>query len=432
MFAGVGGFHLGLTQATGFKGVWANEWDKYASAVYRYRFPDTPLSTDDIRAVNPEDLPDFDLLCGGFPCQAFSVAGKRGGFEDTRGTLFFEIARVARAKRPRLLLLENVKGLLNHDGGKTFTVILSALDELGYHVEWQVLNSKHHGVPQNRERIFIIGYLGEAPTGTVFPIGEVSGDAAQPQGEAQGEGSRIRDDDSGLAGALRVGGSGLEDNLIAGTLSHRYGKDGKENLIQVNRENEKHCPTCICEQSEEEVLNSNPEESDDHCPTCTCNKATMIHNVYGGFNEGIRTFEEVSPTIRTPKGGGHLPYVAMRMVRSEKGKEARRENQKKGIDKTPFGFEHRAMEPFKEQVTGAITDALNRDTLLGNKNRIRRLTPVECERLQGFPDGWTSVGVFDGVEKPISDSQRYKMMGNAVTVNVVRFLGKRLLATQTF
>lgn len=115
-------------------------------------------------------MPDFDLLCGGFPCQAFSVAGKRRGFDDTRGTLFFEIARVAGAKRPQYLLLENVPGLLSHDKGRTFAAILAALNDLGYRVEWQVLNSKDFGVPQSRRRVYIVGYLDARCAGKILPI----------------------------------------------------------------------------------------------------------------------------------------------------------------------------------------------------------------------------------------------------------------------
>jgi len=125
------------------------------------------------------------VLCGGFPCQAFSIAGKREGFRDTRGTLFFEIARVLEAKRPSYCFLENVKGLLNHDGGKTFGVILQALGELGYDVQWFVLNSKFHGVPQNRERAFIVGSLGGRPKPQILPFGE---SAEKIQGVSGSEG----------------------------------------------------------------------------------------------------------------------------------------------------------------------------------------------------------------------------------------------------
>jgi len=129
----------------------------------------------DATLIDPQSLPDFDLLVGGFPCQAFSIAGKRLGFEDTRGTLFFDIARILKVKRPRMFLLENVKGLLSHDNGRTFKTIITALAELGYGVEWQVLNSKNFGVPQNRERVFIVGHLGDFGGREVFPIGATDG-----------------------------------------------------------------------------------------------------------------------------------------------------------------------------------------------------------------------------------------------------------------
>jgi len=126
----------------------------------------------DITKINPAELPDFDLLCGGFPCQAFSIAGKRMGFEDTRGTLIYDVFRIIKEKHPKLVLLENVKGLLSHDNGRTFKTIITSLAELGYAVEWQVLNAKNFGVPQNRERVFIIGHLGGFSGRQIFPIGE--------------------------------------------------------------------------------------------------------------------------------------------------------------------------------------------------------------------------------------------------------------------
>lgn len=146
-----------------------SEIDKYATAIYKRHYPEHK-NYGDITTLDTNDLPDFDLLVGGFPCQAFSIAGNRGGFDDTRGTLFFEIARIAREKQPRLLLLENVKGLLSHDEGRTFRTIISTLDELGYDLQWQVLNSKNHGVPQNRERVFIVGNRRGTRRPNVFPL----------------------------------------------------------------------------------------------------------------------------------------------------------------------------------------------------------------------------------------------------------------------
>jgi len=140
-----------------FTCIWANDNDKYACQVYRERFGNKELVEGDIRNIRTKSIPDHNFLTAGFPCQSFSIAGRREGFQDkTRGTLFWEILRVLRDKRPSYLLLENVKGLLSHEQGRTFAIILLSLDELGYDVEWQVLNTKYW-LPQNRERVFIFG-----------------------------------------------------------------------------------------------------------------------------------------------------------------------------------------------------------------------------------------------------------------------------------
>ena len=171
LFAGIGGFRLGLERA-GHQCVWANEFTPKAASIYEHNFKHKPDGRD-IRTVHVDDIPDADLLVGGFPCATFSVAGKRTGFgtEDTRGTLFFEICRILSGKRISCLFLENVKGLLSHDGGRTFGVIVASLDELGYDVQWECLNSKNFGVPQSRERVFIVGHLRGQPRPQVFPLG---------------------------------------------------------------------------------------------------------------------------------------------------------------------------------------------------------------------------------------------------------------------
>ena len=155
-----------------------SEIDKYAIKVYEKQFPEVK-NYGDITKINAEELPDFDCLVGGFPCQAFSIAGKRKGFEDTRGTLFFDLARILPAKRPRLFVFENVKGLLSHDSGRTFKTIIQTIDELGYDCQWQVLNSKNFGVPQNRERVYIIGHLRGTPRPEIFPIATDDGEDTQ-------------------------------------------------------------------------------------------------------------------------------------------------------------------------------------------------------------------------------------------------------------
>ena len=273
-----------------------SEIDKYATQIYQQHFPNHK-NYGDITKINEETLPDFDLVVGGFPCQAFSIAGKRGGFEDTRGTLFFEIARIIRQKQPRLLLLENVKGLLSHDKGKTFYTIISTLDELGYDTQWQVLNSKNHGVPQNRERVFIIGHLRGTSRPEVFPF--------RQDGECPNEQPDER----------------ISKSEIASTVTATYHKGGKgSQIMQVNQ-----------------------------------------------------------PIITDPQG--------------RKNKVCKPQS---------YASTLRANTHGNEQVV----------------NNIRRLTPVECERLQGFPDGWT---------EGVSDTQRYKTLGNAVTVNVIRDIMEKLL-----
>jgi DNA (cytosine-5)-methyltransferase 1 len=204
LFSGIGGFELGIQQAyediisnpkqvskqeslsegennmlltsEGDRKDWNehptcigySEIDKYAIQVYEKHFKHKNYG--DCTKIITSELPDFDLLVGGFPCQAFSIAGKRRGFDEARGTLFFDIARILADKKPRNFILENVKGLLSHDSGRTFTTIIRILSTMGYFVEWQVLNAKNFGVPQNRERVFIVGHLGGQPRRKVFPI----------------------------------------------------------------------------------------------------------------------------------------------------------------------------------------------------------------------------------------------------------------------
>lgn len=171
LFAGIGGFDLALNRL-GHECVYVNEWDKYAAQIYEKNFKHKP-DTRSIKSVDVSDIPDHDLLVGGFPCQSFSVAGKRGGFKDTRGTLFFDIARIAKAKKPSYLLLENVKGLLSHDEGNTFATIITTLDELGYDCQWQVCNSIYF-TGQYRQRVYILANLRGKPRPQTFPLPESS------------------------------------------------------------------------------------------------------------------------------------------------------------------------------------------------------------------------------------------------------------------
>jgi len=333
LFSGVGGFRYGIKKAQpDWECVYSNEWDKYANSVYRKHYRE--CDSRDIREVAATEIPDHDLLVGGFPCQSFSIAGKRGGFNDTRGTMFFEVARILKDKRPRYLLLENVKGLLSHDSGKTFQTILGVLSDLRYRVEWQILNSKHFGVPQNRERVFIVGHSGGEGGFQVFPIGK-----------------------------------------------------NDEIYIETNRKS-----------TGRQVSNTLSKKS---TSGMNARGTYIVHNVYGGFGETkFREFKDYSPTIRTPKGGGHLPMVVE-------------------------DFYPDRIRAFKQS-----------PTLRGDRQglkvkegmSIRRLTPVECERLQGFPDKWTEKGLApNGDYATISDTQRYRCLGNAVTTTVITTIGRKFI-----
>jgi DNA (cytosine-5)-methyltransferase 1 len=243
LFAGIGGFRLAM-QNLGGKCVFTSEWDKNAQKTYRANFGEIPfgdITKEETKKFIPEG---FDVLCAGFPCQAFSIAGKRGGFEDTRGTLFFDVAEIIKRKKPKAIFLENVKGLRSHDKGKTLETILNVLrNDLNYYVpEPQVINAKEFGVPQNRERIYIVGFRKDIgitkfeypkPTKRKIKFADIKektvpatkyylstqyfetlvNHKARHEGKGNGFGFEIIPDD-GIANAIVVGGMGRERNLV--------------------------------------------------------------------------------------------------------------------------------------------------------------------------------------------------------------------------
>jgi DNA (cytosine-5)-methyltransferase 1 len=243
LFAGIGGFRIAL-QNLGGKCVFTSEWDKEAQRTYKANFGEVPfgdITKSDVKNYIPDD---FDLLCAGFPCQAFSIAGKRGGFDDTRGTLFFDVAEIIKKHKPKAIFLENVKGLRSHDKGQTLATILNVLrNDLGYYVpEPQVINAKEFGVPQNRERIYIVGFRDDIgitefeypkPTNKKVKFADIKEENVVPtkyylstqyvqtlvnhkarhEGKGNGFGYEIISDE-GIANAIVVGGMGRERNLV--------------------------------------------------------------------------------------------------------------------------------------------------------------------------------------------------------------------------
>lgn len=223
-FAGIGGFRLGMEMA-GHECVGHCEIDKYADLSYRamHHPKESEVFFDDIRTVDPTDMPECECYCFGFPCQAFSIAGHRRGFDDTRGTLFFEVMRLAKERHPQILFAENVAGLLNHENGITFGIIISTMAELGYSVEWQVLDSQHFGVPQHRERVFIIGHLGNGSGRKIFPIGTDSETANELQGQ--------RDQNRIISNTLSAGDRNSAGTYVADRQTDRQTDDIKSKRI---------------------------------------------------------------------------------------------------------------------------------------------------------------------------------------------------------
>ncbi len=360
---------MGMEQA-GHKCLGYVEIDKFARKSYEaIHNTKGEWTAHDITTVTNDDLRllrgTIDVICGGFPCQAFSIAGKRLGFAETRGTLFFEIARLAKEIQPSLLFIENVKGLLNHEGGNTFRTILSTLDELGYDAEWQVLNSKDYGVPQNRERVFIIGHLRGRSRREVFPI------------------RRSYE----TAGVQRVGNINPSGNGMNGNV---YSFDGLAPTLTTNKGEG---PKVVVKG----MLDIKGKD--------------QIRRVYG--TEGI------SPCLTTMQGGGQEPKVLVR------------EATKKGYAEAQIGDSINYSVPGSETRRGCVgkgiaqtLDTACNQATIENKPpyRIRRLTPRECWRLQGFPD-WA----FDRAREVNSDSQLYKQAGNSVTVNVINAIAEKLL-----
>ena len=364
LFSGIGGFREGLSRAGGFVCVGHCEIDKYADQSYRALF-DTKGEwfREDIREADPDEMPDFDLLCGGFPCQSFSIAGHRGGFADPRGTLFFEIARLTAAKRPAYLLLENVPGLLNHDGGRTFAAILHTLDGLGYGVEWQVLNSKDFSVPQSRKRVYLVGYLDERCRGKILPFTETAGTPLK----------QIR---SGAQGERVYSTEGVSCTLAA----QAGGFGGRTGLYCTG--------IPIKENTKKGYKMAYPGDSVDLAyPTLNTRRG--------------RVGRKIAHTITTGSSQGTLCCV--------------------DLNEEPALTDYARCLTAKQN--GGIRSHKREASGVWDGCRIRRLTPRECLRLQG----WTDERI-DLVLPLQSDAQLYKQAGNGVTVNVVEAIGKRLAA----
>jgi DNA (cytosine-5)-methyltransferase 1 len=403
LFSGIGGFEIGIQRAVDSRStsrdgasdvpeggtdpaggslraecVGYSEIDRYAIETYKKHFGGH-TNYGDATTIDETRLPDFDLLVGGFPCQAFSVAGKRKGFDDTRGTLFFDIARILKHKRPRHFILENVKGLLSHNGGETVQTIFRVLADLGYGVEWCVLNSKEFGVPQSRERIFIVGHLRTECGSKIFPLTRenttaLGGDESFV--DLQLEGAQTTRTSRTIQARYYKGYSkryGENSGVISGTLrTHNDGKGFREVKSGL-------APTI---------------------PARARNDGSgqpVIMQKARGKNGGGEHRTAPAVTGKSYQDNNHVAVPVLTPERVEKRQNGRR---------------------FKNNNDPAFTVNTQDQHGVYDGIVIRRLTPRECERLMGYPDDWTA---------GISDTQRYKQCGNGIVSNVVEAVVKALI-----
>ncbi|MGF0471172.1 DNA cytosine methyltransferase [Lysinibacillus fusiformis] len=407
LFAGIGGFRLGLEQA-GHECVGYVEWDKFARKSYEaIHNTEGEWTWHDITTIDYRDIPRADCWTFGFPCQDISVAGNQKGFDGERSSLFFAVTKRLRQikkwdseKMPSYLLIENVKNFLSVNGGWDFMLAQAELDEIGYDIEWDVLNSRDFGVPQNRERVFIVGHLRGRSTRKVFPIR----------------------------------GTSSEANSIE-IIAHRKGY--RRNTQVFN-------PTGITE-----TLDTGQGGGRGHY---TVSKVGNVNPSGNGMNGQVYSCDGLSPTLTTKKGEGlKIVQPVLTPDRAEKRQNGRRfknagepmftltaqdrhgvaikEATKQGFDTAYPGDSINYSLPNSKTRRGRVGKGIANtlDTgcqqgVLTEEYCIRKLTPRECWRLQGFPD-WA----FDRATAVNSDSQLYKQAGNSVTVNVIEAIGKKLL-----
>ena len=399
-FAGIGGIRLGLEQS-GHKCVGFCEFDKYARMAYKAMYDtEGEWENHDVRTVKPYDVPAADLWCFGFPCQDISVAGKQKGLQEgERSGLFYEIMRLLAGRRkedrPQWLLVENVKNLLSIGNGFDFARLLCEVGGHGYSVQWDTLNSKNFGVPQHRERVFIVGYLGNIRGREVFPLRPTDGENPCELNEiTQGvaDAQRIYDG-SGLARTLKgeSGGQGGKTGLYAVKVLKPYGSTGGTCGLKI-AENETGIAAALVARDYKGISRHN-------------GNAVICMSIKG---QKLQKQIDVSQTLDSSCRNNLLQKQTCCAVLTPDRAEKRQNGR-------------RMKEPGEPSFTLTAQDR-HGVALLDKNIRIRRLTPRECWRLQGFPDEYFDKARAAG----ISDTQLYKQAGNGVTVNVARAIGARL------
>ncbi|UZO81390.1 DNA (cytosine-5-)-methyltransferase [Aquimarina sp. ERC-38] len=370
LFSGIGGFPFGLQQAGfQFKRHYYSEIDPYAIASYQYNFKNS-IYAGPIENIKEGSIPTPDIITFGSPCQDLSVAGKREGIKGSKSKLFFEAVRILELYKPRLFIFENVRGLFYSNQGKDFEIVLRSFAHLGvYELQWQLLNTAWF-LPQNRERIYLVGSLGGQTRPQIFPVGESCQKAQNCSGK------RLSQTNTAPTITTRAGDISNKNNPYVFTIrSGRKVPGGSK--VEFRKDGSTNCITGV--------------EKDN----------LLLGN-----------------------------WIPLKPERTEKAKRVRKANQRKGKDYV--AFREKQLVPRNDGKMGAITTSPQNENLLYNLKNIRRLTPLECERLQGFPDHWTKYGIREGKKIGLSDSRRYRLIGNAVSPPVVTLIGKRIKAGNMF
>lgn len=388
LFSGIGGIETGFLKV--FKNaeiVFSSEIDQKTAKAYELWFNHKPYG--DITQINEKDIPEHDVLVGGFPCQAFSVAGKRLGFEDARGTLFFDVARIIKEKQPKIFVLENVKGLLSHDEGKTFSTIVSILSDLDYLVDFEIMNSKFFGVPQNRERIVIIG---------------------------------IKKNEKNISANWILGSSHKKINEIKKNLQNTFQninsfnfkfpaqKEIKKRLLDVLEENVDKKYTLPINYTEDLIKQINIKVQEKVDPI-DCKVVQMDKNHWNDLDRQRRVYTTtgIGPTLLARQDSPKIIMVGKLNMKA--GEQIKSVYSEEGLSPTIDTAQggHRQVKILTKE---------------NNEFYIRKMTPLEALRVQGFSDDFYKLIR----ENKYSDSHIYKMAGNAVTVNVFEAIAKQVKA----
>ena len=396
LFSGYGGFTIPAKQFN-IETIAFSEIDKYANAVLRYRFPNIP-NLGDVGKIDTSKLSHVDLITGGTPCQDLSVAGKGAGLKGKRSGLFFHFIRIVRNVQPSYFIWENVKGALSSNNGWDFTRVQIEMEQAGYSIEWRVLNAKDFGVPQNRERVFVLGTRGEGRR-EVLPQPEGTGQALKELTQKVSDAQRIYDT-KGSAKSLKALGGGLgaktglyvepNSNGNVHALDSNYWKG--TNTLDKSRRSQVIEPRAVLTPGRPEKRQNGRRFKNPGEPSFT---------LTGQDKHGVMVKEVTKKGYDMATEGDSINFSVLnsKTLRGRVGKG----------------------------VANTLDTASNQATIDGY--RIRRLTPIECERLMGLPDNWTKIGILNNKKTPISDTQRYKLCGNGVVTTVVKAIYSSLIKT---